>query len=454
MSFFKYLPQKAATAIPTQPISRPSKKDASSQKDAKQSNPSETGKPFISTGAYAPTGFIPPKKASSKKESAKQKGDSGSNKPTPQQTDKIDIESCDILFIDEQIKRKLTSKISTLEEMQQNLSNLLWILNNSEDPVDRIGANKESAILRRSIKDVEGGFEYALYLLKTSDMLEEYKTLTTGAAAKSFIRDLRPRDEAKIFRKNQIIKDFLRIAKQYVDFENFKQKKGVPCCDVCHNGNLRESDDNSIYICTCGNQIEVLDDAPTFKDAERVNMSTRYTYTCRGHFNEAMNRFEGKQNTEIDQETLDILTREMQLHGLSPKTFTKDHLYMFLSENRLSDFYADINLIYFLLTKINPPDITKYRAELLEMFDQLEEAYKFVKDDDRLNSLNVNWKLYKLLQLLDYPCRKDDFFCLKTPTKQGEHEEKWYAMIEYLKSQYPDVNTSYGKRRWRHVRTL
>ena len=167
-----------------------------------------------------------------------------------------------------------------------------------------------------------------------------------------------------------------------------------------------------------------------------------------------MNRFEAKQNTEIGEDVLEILKREMKLHGLTAKTLTKDHLYMFLSENKLSDYYADINLIFFLLTDTNAPDITKYRAELLEMFDQLEAAYKLIKDDDRLNSLNVNWKLYKLLQLLDYPCKKDDFFCLKTPTKQGEHEEKWYDMIEHLKSQFPDTNTSFGKRRWRHVRTL
>ena len=88
------------------------------------------------------------------------------------------------------------------------------------------------------------------------------------------------------------------------------------------------------------------------------------------------------------------------------------------------------------------------------MFDQTEEAYKEVKDFDRMNSLNVNWKLYKLLQLLDYPCKKDDFFCLKTPTKQGEHEEKWEEMIYLLQEKYPDAKTSKGKKRWRYIQTI
>ena len=125
-----------------------------------------------------------------------------------------------------------------------------------------------------------------------------------------------------------------------------------------------------------------------------------------------------------------------------------------MTEKKLSDYYADINLIYFKITTKNPPDITEYRTELLEMHDQLEEAYMEVKDEERLNSLNVNWKLYKLLQLLGYECKKDDFFCLKTPTKQGEHEQKWFDMIEYLKKKYPNAVTSYGAKRWRHVRTL
>lgn len=477
MSFFQYLPKSsrdagksakkaAAKASVLSTSERPTLSGSTVIGSSANADGAQSKKPFISTDRAS----LSPGAASSgktKEIKAKQRSVRAEASRVAASAaaadDKIDVETCNILFIDEQIKRKLKSKISSLQDMQKDLKILVWILNNSTDTIDKINAGKESVMLRRTIKDIEGGFELALYLLRTTDILEEYKVIVAGTAANSFIRDLRPRDEVKIYRKNQIILEFLRIAKQYVNLENFRQKhRSTPICDVCHNTNLRESDDNSIYVCTCGNQIEVLDDAPTFKDAERVNMSSRYTYTCRGHFNEAMNRFEGKQNTEISEKVLDILKSQMILHHLSPATvartleevFTKDHLYMFLSENKLSDFYADINLIYFLLTKINAPDITKYRDELLEMFDQLEEAYKLVKDDDRLNSLNVNWKLFKLLQLLDYPCKKDDFFCLKTPTKQGEHEEKWHDMIEYLKSQYPNAVTSFGKKRWRHVRTL
>jgi hypothetical protein len=371
--------------------------------------------------------------------------------------DKIDIHSCDILYIDNLIKTKIRSKIRSLPELQKDLITLQWVICNSSENVDKIQAKTESDILRRSIQDIEGGFELSLYLLKTTDLLLEYRKLSTETTDNSFVKikkETTTENVEKNIRKNQIVLEFIRIAKNYIDLENFQQNPKKIVCDQCHNSSFVQTTEETILVCKCGNQIEIIDDSPSFKDSERVNMSSRYTYTCRGHFNEAMNRFEGKQKTEIDSSVIQILKNEMYLHGLTEKTVTKDHIYMFLSEKKLNEYYADINLIYFLITEINPPDITEYRTELLEMLDQTEEAYREVKEFDRMNSLNVNWKLYKLLQLLDFPCKKDDFFCLKTPTKQGEHEEKWRDMVDYLSHKYPNTMTSKGKRRWRHIRTL
>lgn len=387
---------------------------------------------------------------------------SSSPSGTPQQTRKIDVDPSgssggvpDIIFIDEQIKKSLSSKTDTLPDLQKHLTCLLWIHDNSDDAVDVIQSTSEIVTMRKRIQDIETGFEYSLYILRTADLLEEYKTLLEATRSVGFIKTFASRDENKIYRRNKLMLDYLRIAREYINLENYKQKVAKPTCESCHSMNLTYiGEGDSMMVCECGATLEQLDDAPTFKDSERVNMSSRYTYTCRGHFVEAMNRFEGKQNTEIDEGVVKMLKNEVFLHRLTSDTATKDHIYMFMTEKKLSDYYADINLIYFKITAKNPPDITEYRNELLDMHDQLEEAYLEVKDEERLNSLNVNWKLYKLLQLLGYECKKDDFFCLKTPTKQGEHEQKWFDMIEYLKKKYPNSLTSYGARRWRHVRTL
>lgn len=376
---------------------------------------------------------------------------------------KIDVDSTstrsgpDIIYIDEQIKKNLLNKVEGISELRTYLGRLTWIISNSEDKIDVIQAKREINTVRKKIQDIEMGFEYSLYLLRTADILEEYKKLLEATKLEGFIKKYTERDETKIYRRNKLLLDYIRIAKEYINLDGYKQKTTKATCDNCHSTNLLpigDAETSCMLVCECGATLEQLDDAPSFKDSERVNMSSRYTYTCRGHFVEAMNRFEGKQNTEIDEEIVEMLKKEVSLHRLTADTATKDHIYMFMTEKKLSDYYADINLIYFKITAKNPPDITEYRSELLEMHDQLEEAYLEVKEEERLNSLNVNWKLYKLLQLLGYECKKDDFFCLKTPTKQGEHEQKWYDMIEYLKRKYPTALTSYGTKRWRHIRTL
>ena len=368
---------------------------------------------------------------------------------------KIDIDTSDVLFIDEQIKRLLSNRLTTIPSLTRELETARWILENSTDKIDLIQAKKQETSLLRRIQDIQDGFEISFYSCRSSSIVEEYRKIVTATRSNSFVKVGAALDPNLMHRKNELTLQYMRIAEQYANMEKIRQTIQKPMCSECHSTKLTLIEDTSFLVCSCGNQIELLDDGPTFKDSERVNMASRYTYSCKGHFIEAMNRFEGKQSTEIPDEVIDTLKKEMELHKLTKKTVTKDHLYMFLSEKDLSDYYADLNLIFFIITDKPPPDITDYRAELLEMFDQIEEAYREVKDEGRLNSLNVNWKLYKLLQLIDFPdIRKDDFFCLKTPAKQGEHEQKWKDMIDYLRSLYPNTLTSHGKPRWRHTQTI
>ena len=389
-----------------------------------------------------------------KKTKKKTKKVNPTNTNTHEET--IDASSCDILHIDENIKNKLKAGMSSLGEMKKTLSDLIWIASNGIDNADKLKADSETHTIKRAIQDIEGGFDLTLYMLRTSSLLEEYVELNSETSRNTFVK-VQPRNEKAHQRKMEIVDEYLRIAKDYITIENIPKRSKEPQCENCKGKNLIEKEDHALVCGDCGVQIDLLDDAPSFKDSERVNMAARYTYSCKGHFIEAMNRFEGKQNREISEKVVKKLKEQLHLHGLGEENkhkITKDHIYMFMSENGYSTHYADINLIDFLLTERDPPDITNYREELLEMLVQSEEAYAEVKDKNRMNSLNVNWKLYKLLQLLDYPCKKDDFFCLKTPTKQGEHEEKWFEMIEYLKLKYPNAKTSKGKPRWRHLRSI
>ena len=364
---------------------------------------------------------------------------------------KLNSQDYDILHIDTHIRNRLKGSITTIPELQKDLKTLLWILNNSDDPLDRIQARTESSILRKRIQDIEHSFEYGFYILRTTDLLEQYRDLFEKTKTRSFVSIGSENGicEKLVAQKNLLISKFLRIAREYVQLENFTVRSSRLVCESCSGSEFEQSDDEAIYTCKqCGNTLELLDDSPTYKDTDRVNMASRYQYTCRGHFIEAMNKFEGKQNTTIPKGVRELLEREMKNHNLTVETTSKDHIYMFLAEKKLSAHYEDINLIYYMITGASPPNITEYRPKLLELFDLQEEAYLEVKDPGRTNSLNVNYKLYKLLQLVGYPCKKDDFYILRTRTKLEEHDEKWREIIEILKKNHPDQKI------WRFIGTL
>jgi len=363
--------------------------------------------------------------------------------------------SDDILHVDEEIRKSLHGRISTLPELQKDLDTLLWISRSSDNPLDKLKAKKEVEILRRRMTDIEGGFELMLYLLQTSSLLDKYRRLKAETQQRTFVVETKA-DESKLDDINTITFEYLRVARNYINLDKkFASSIRKATCPSCKNVLYRQDTKTAALICKCGVQVDQLDDKPSFKDTDRVNMASRYVYTTRGHFIDAMNRFEGKQNTEIPDSVIQILKCEIKKHGLSIKrqTVTKDHVYMFMSEQQLGDYYGDFNLIYFLVTGISPPNITELRTELLEINEFIDEAYVEIRGPERSNSLNVDFKLYKGLQLICFKCSKADFYCLKTPTKQSEHEEKWAEMIDLLKARYPDALTSQGHKRWRYLKT-
>lgn len=350
------------------------------------------------------------------------------NKPT------LDFTKYNIINIDTKIKDMLSSNITTLPELQEGLRKVLWIYKNNKDPAQQITAKHQAAFLRKRIQDIESTIELSFYIFRTSDLINEYREINKKLGAKSFVTISSDKSQDEIEKRVEIIiSRYLCIAQDYVNIENIYLKTSKLKCPSCYSYNfMLIKDDESIYVCKeCNTEIEILDDSPNFKDTDRVNMASKYTYTRKGHFIDAAKRLQGIQNIDPKKikMAIDIIEKEMKLHDLvkerdTPNSVTKDQIYMFLSEQNLSNFYEDLNLIFHIITGEMCPDITEYLDGIYEDFNKLEEVLKDIQDEDRTNSLNVNYKLYKLLQRRGYSCRKDDFYILKTKTKEDEHDEK------------------------------
>ena len=361
-----------------------------------------------------------------------------------------------MLYLDQKIKSALSDRISKLPELKRDLEILLRVSKSPVEPSDQIQALYNSNLLRNLIRDIEYNFDLNFYLLRTDDLIRRYRNLRVKDVSGSFVKT-HPRDHKLESTKQSIIASYIKIAQEYIDLRGYSPpvEDHQLRCHVCFGTDFSVDEDGNNLICKgCSVVIETLDCTPSFKDSDRVNLSNRYTYSCRAHYIEAINCFECKQRSGSGlPEIENILREEMENHNLTPQTVKRDHLYRFLTERNLSDNYKDVNWLYAKITGCAAPDISTYRNELLTMHDFLEEAFQKVKHPDRINSLTVNYKLYKSLQILDVPCRKDDFYFLKTPIKQTEHDETWYDMIEYLSERYPNDLTSNGKKRWRLIHT-
>ncbi len=196
--------------------------------------------------------------------------------------------------------------------------------------------------------------------------------------------------------------------------------------------------------------VDILDEMPTFKDTDRVNLCPRYMYTIEGHYKDCILQQQGLQNTTIPNEIYTILDEEREADNIKKEDYTMDHLYLHLGNRKLSDYYEDMVLIYSRYTGKPAPDLSKYTQDLYDMFPLIEASYQKVKDPNRINSLNVNFRLFKCLELLGYMCKKSDFYFLRTPIKLNEHMEIWKEIIEDLKK---DKRPHAMRFRWRYIPT-
>jgi len=355
------------------------------------------------------------------------------------QKPKVDTTKYNITYVDSFIKDYLKSKIKNSDTLENELRNVKYIRDNTDDISQKTLAEYKINHIRKEINDCTTTFCLGLYIYRTADLIDMYKKLISKNKVNSFIQTKNSQiDKSKI---DNIVNQYLCIAREYIDLENFTKDKFIFVCEACSGTNLILSDDDElVYICNdCQNEHPIYDDTPSFKDTDRVNMSSKYTYSVKGHFIDAIKKYQGIQNTDSKKinKVIEILKEQIAQHSLSINKddynfVTKNHIYMLLSELDLSKYYEHLNLIYNLLTGIECPNISHLVDDLLSDYDILEEVLEKLTEGRRDNSLTVNYKLYKLLQRRGYPCSISDFYVLKTKDTEDEHDSIMREAFEIL----------------------
>lgn len=340
-------------------------------------------------------------------------------------------------MIDYEIKKKFEDEFIQLplyEKKLTELKNTLETLNKNKSK-STCKLQKTIDILQNSIYDIKNKETYHFYIAETANLLEQYKKILKTPLKMNFMG--KPNKINK--KKNEIVNSYLSIAKKYHLLENKpRRKEKTVNCNNCPNKKLFEVIDNSIYICiTCGAQQEILLHTSTYRDLNRINMSSKYTYDRKVHFRDSIKQYQGKQNSTIEQKVYDDLENQFFLHHLlegdvnTPKkkrfkNITKDIIHMFLKELDYTKHYENVNLIHYTITGKKPDDISHLEDRLMSDFDILTDLYdkkfKNKPEYERKNFINTQYVLYQLLVRYKHPCKKENFTMLKTVDRKSFHD--------------------------------
>lgn len=338
----------------------------------------------------------------------------------------------DVMTIHSKILRKLDEEFKKLPELKAKLDKLTWIINNSTDNAEKRIATKKFTDLNIQIELIESGFRQANYIYKTENIIKNYTKILEEPVKIDFMGNKQSGQEEK---KQDILFQFLNIAQYYMDIPVYESRVKSTICEDCKIELQKE--DDYIYVCKgCGYSIKHLVSTASYQENNRINVAQRYVYDKRIHFGDAIKKFQAKQNTTIPQKVYDDIETRMRNHEISSDRLNKNHLFEFLRLNGHSEHYEDITLIYCTLTGNKPPDISHLENDLFKLFDEIDPVYETVKPPDRVNFLNGQFTLFKLLQKLQFPCREEDFYILKTREKLIEQDKIWKKMCNELNWTY------------------
>jgi hypothetical protein len=351
----------------------------------------------------------------------------------------------DILDINNKIMQNFETEIKKLDEYKSKRKELENSLSIESIP-SHVKEFIEKSIknLSEHIVDIETNKFKNFYTIETAEILEKYKSILKKPQKINFIGKTVKHNKEK----DVLIASYLEIANKYVQIDyNFNftsDKKDKIVCKNCNNSKDFEIQEGNIYICLqCSAQQFILKNVTSYKDINRVNISSKYIYDRKIHFRDCINQYQGKQNSTIHQDVYNDIEKQLELHYIIDPTITnkkekfknvtKEHITIFLKDLGYTKHYENVNLIHYNLTGIKPDDISYIEDKLLTDFDIITEAYdKLFKHLDRKNFINTQYILYQLLLRHKHPCKKEDFSILKTIDRKNFHDEICKQLFEYI----------------------
>ena len=322
----------------------------------------------------------------------------------------------------EKVLPKLKSQIKTLKKKLEQTKQM-----KIEERLDIEDKIKEKKRLIKKLKHNKKS-----YLLNNSNLIFDYfekkKDLSDGKTNKKKILHsfFSKNDETKEHKNNNntiVQQYFNNIDNKIIDMENYKINYEI--CPKC-SGELVQVESDGILICKgCSFQDKFLieHEKPSYKEPPKEVCF--YAYKRINHFREILAQFQAKETTQIPDEVIDNIKKQIKKERLTLKNMDNKKAKDILKKLGYNKYYEHIPFIKDKLG-IKPPVMQpELEDKLCNLFMEIQKPYSKHCPDSRVNFLNYYYVLYKMCELLDEHSFLPYFPMLKDPVKRIEQDEIW-----------------------------
>ena len=270
------------------------------------------------------------------------------------------------------------------------------------------------------------------YLLNNSGLIFDYfekkKDLSDGKTSKKkILHSFFSKNDEKVDIKNTndtiVQKYFNNIDNKSVDMKNYEVNYEI--CTKC-TGELVQVESEGILICKqCSFQDKFLieHEKPSYKEPPKEVCF--YAYKRINHFREILAQFQAKETTQIPEEVIDNIKKQIKKERLTLKNMDNKKAKDILKKLGYNKYYEHIPFIKDKLG-IKPPVMQpELEDKLCNLFMEIQKPYSKHCPDSRVNFLNYYYVLYKMCELLDKHSFLPYFPMLKDPVKRIEQDEIW-----------------------------
>lgn len=251
--------------------------------------------------------------------------------------------------------------------------------------------------------------------------------------------DKKNNDEDLKTEKNKINRNKGTLNKEYTTIiqpENYSGKKNrVIFCDNC-NVEMSLIRSEGLLVCSkCGATEYIVIDSDVPSHNDNVNEKQKSPYKKVNHFIEVLNKFQCKGcfNEEKLEHVINTINKELTRKKIDKKYITVKKIRELLKKNKMGKYYEYTQYIYCKITGIDFPKLKHHDEEnAKKYFKMILEPFEKYRPPSRVNLLNYECILNKILQLLGYDDYAKRCYTLKDDEKLSDIDRIWEKICSDL----------------------